>query len=614
MAGSRLASIALLLLAGFAPAWPAGPLGLDALVGWNGVLPEDRAAPLIVSVENDGGRLDCTVSVDIGEGGAAVAPRSSLVLSEPAVIPAHSVKRIPFVIPPLAPRRFLTLRVTAGGREAASTRVELPAPVRDRITVGVSSGMSLDFLGDLSEGVRVVYPHVENLPVGWAAYGGVERVVVHDLAFQDLGARQESALRGWIFSGGTLVVSGGPAALRLPGSSLDALLPVEVTGLTEARNLSGLAPLAGSSAAPRGPFAIARSHVRDGAIIADQGGVPLVAVRRIGRGAVYFLAFDCSLEALVRWPGNAALWRSLAGGPALTAARIEAREPIEDPWLKALSRQDGFSFPRPAVAAAFLAGLLAALVPVVNRWVGRRLRSRVRAAVLLATAALASVFAFFLFSRRLFPPEAVLLEASSARTVSGSGLAAATERVGVFATEARRVDLRVAGRDVLVQEGAATRDARGVRVLEVLSGEDTVLSRVNLPRFGSRLFQLEAIRELDVRVTMGGTAGSPKVSVENRSPSALKGCFLSFEGRLYPVPDVAPGAREERAATPAAGLGAVIPDPARQAFWEAAGAAGSGAVPVLFAWLDRPLLGVDPSRGTRALDSERLHLLAVEVP
>jgi hypothetical protein len=387
---------------------------------------------------------------------------------------------------------------------------------------------------------------------------------------------------------------------------------VEVTGLAEARVLSGLAGVAAGSPLPRGPFVVARSRLRSGTLVAQQGGAPLIAVRKIGHGSVYFLSFDCALEPLVSWPGNAALWRLLAGGETRPPDRIETRDPVDDPWLKGASEPAVFTFPRPAALVAFLGGFLAALLPVVNLWVGRRMASLARAAVLAGVALAASGCALFLFTRTLFSPDAILLEASAAETVSGSGLARVTERLGVFATEARTVDLRFAARGVLVRESPARGSAPSARRLEVLTGEDTVLADVVLRRFGSRLFQLQAMRDLDVRFEARGPARSPLVAMENRSPFALTGCFLSFEGALYPLPDLPPGARVEASAVSAASPAAAIPDPARLAFWELAGSTGSEGAPVLYAWLEQPLVPMEPPPGTRRAAGQRLHLLAVE--
>jgi hypothetical protein len=206
----------------------------------------------------------------------------------------------------------------------------------------------------------------------------------------------------------------------------------------------------------------------------------------------------------------------------------------------------------------------------------------------------------------------VFLDASTVEAVSGGGLARVTEKVGVFGSEARTLDLRVQGRDVQVGESLPRGTAAARRgSLEVMCGSDTVLTGVQLPRFGGRLFLLEAVRPLPVRAELGGSSLEPAVTLANDSSLMLSGGFLSLGGKLYPLGDVPPGFRGQRKLAAALQQTEAIPDAERLSFWEQAGGRFSG--PVLYAWLERPLLAAEAPRGARLIAGPSLHLLALEV-
>jgi hypothetical protein len=63
-----------------------------------------------------------------------------------------------------------------------------------------------------------------------------------------------------------------------------------------------------------GPYLVAAGSLRQGELLLHQEGLPLLARRDWGRGAVYFLALDPALAPLRDWDGNEALWGLVAGG------------------------------------------------------------------------------------------------------------------------------------------------------------------------------------------------------------------------------------------------------------------------------------------------------------
>jgi hypothetical protein len=176
-------------------------LSMDVALGWNGVVRAERYTPVIVSLENSGRKISCTVKLDVVSGSEIRGTQSVLTLAQDASIPARSRKRLFFVFPMPVAYRPLGVRVISGDKEILTQSIDLGgAMISDKLIVAVSSELSMDFLSSLMQGVRVVYPHVENLPESWAGYDGVDTVVFHDSAFQSLRSAQVAALTQWVFS------------------------------------------------------------------------------------------------------------------------------------------------------------------------------------------------------------------------------------------------------------------------------------------------------------------------------------------------------------------------------------------------------------------------------
>jgi hypothetical protein len=587
----------------------------DALVGWNGVARGERFAPLLVTVDNPGPRLSARIDVRVLWGSSLRGTLAERTLTREALVTAGATRRIPFVIPLPRDARTLSVRVSSGGAELARDEVDLRSvSTEDRLVAAVSSELSFDFLSGLSDrvsAVRTVYPRVDDLPESWAGYDGVEMVVVHDTYFQQLRAAQVAALERWVASGGVLVFTGGADALQLASAGFARLLPVEVTGIRQRGDLASVASFLQLPRGPRGNMVIAESRLLAGTVRASQDGLPLLVQRRLGQGAIWFAAFDPTLPPLDSWDGSLSLWRIMIENsrpPTLESAFVD---PVDDTWMKALFANPPLSFPTPLFVLALAGGYVALLVPLVvgrfSRWIG----ARARIALLLAIPLAASVTGWLAFNRMLFRPGAQALEASTVEMVSGDGLALVTEKLGLFTARAETCQFALTGADSIVDEvsplGNAARvaDARardasprqsGPDGLVIDAGRTTTVRNVSFGRFGSRLFLLKAVVALPIRVSVSES----ECVIANASPWAIRGCFLSRNGRGFPMGDVAAGAtvRATLQAADGVSLGeplgfAKIAGGARKAdFISRAGAQGRETA-VVMGWLDRSVLAVE---------------------
>ncbi len=589
---------------------------MDVAVGWNGVVRSGFYSPLIVSLENQGKKLQCTVSVDVRTGSELRGTVFTSTYSQQAVLPARSGKRLFFVLPFSNATLPVIARVQVGGAEILSKEVDVGSKiVEQKIVMAISSELSLDFLSGLIEGIRVVYPHIENLPDSWAGYDAVDMVVLHDTAFQNLRAAQVSALEQWVFSGGALVVSGGPPALQLLTSGLQRLLPVEIGDLEPRSRIRSLGEAVGRRGELSGEMILARSRPRTGSVLAEEDGIPILAERRLGSGFVRFLAFDCTQKPAVSWSGNAALWKLLSARGARPAEGGPAVDPVDDPWLKGILGAQDVSFPSGIVLFATLAGYFIAIFAVTLLWKKKGAKALVRAVLIFFLAAAATASTWVLFRLVLYRGD-FMVEASIAEAVSGDGLAKITGKVAFVSTGGGEFGVSTPIKTVTAVDAVPLHRGSTVRSLLIESGSGTEFKSIRLGKFGSRLLTLEAVAEMEVSAEISGSDSRRTLVVENGSPYALESCFIRYKSSLYRVADVPAGGRAERSfgvSEDGDGVDAVLPDVRRYAFFKQVRDGFDREKPLFFAWTDVSMLSLESLSDAAAFADRSVNLLAVEV-
>ncbi|MGA2614907.1 MAG: hypothetical protein ABSG38_15830 [Spirochaetia bacterium] len=524
----------------------------EAIVGFNGVAREGRFAPVILSIENPGARMIARISLSVTWGGLRGPPPGRTITRE-AVLDEGATSRFPFVIPLPRNVRAVHASVTSQGVEVGSLDIETRSlTTQSRIVVGISSDLSLDAvsaLGGSDGSLRVVYPRLDDLPRSWPGYDGVDAVIVHDTYFRQLRSDQLDAIQRWVLGGGVLVFTGGAAALQHQSAGFGDLLPVQVNGLTQREGIS--VPVGGGE--PRrlpGSVELADAQVTAGKILAAAGTIPLMVQRRLGRGTVWFLAFDPTAPQLARWDGLLSLWRSILSGDRLPAAGLASKPAMEDPWIAAVFAAAAVSFPPVYAVLAFVGAYLALLAPLLLAGTRGGIRSRTRLALLGAVCIAATTAGWSLFNRVLFDPGLQIIDAARVDARSGDGLALVTEKIGFYAASARPVEARLGGSDAVV-ETAALRTPQNLPLAEphllLLQAASGVLVRgIDVERLGARLLVVQDPVPFDVTARVGVSGSSIQTFVSNGSSKPLLGCYMLVSGRAFPLGDVAAGAAVQR--------------------------------------------------------------------
>jgi hypothetical protein len=157
----------------------------------------------------------------------------------------------------------------------------------------------------------VAFLGTDDLPEAGSAWNALDILIFHDADSGQLTAGQLTALKGWVSTGGQLVVSGGPSWQRTSAALTD-LLPVTISGSQSLDDLPVLSTRTGIPFRDPGPYLITTSSLRSGELLLHQDDLPILARQRNGRGNVYFLALDPNLAPLLDWDGSELVWAEVA--------------------------------------------------------------------------------------------------------------------------------------------------------------------------------------------------------------------------------------------------------------------------------------------------------------
>jgi hypothetical protein len=548
----RLAVVLVLLALLCAPprAMAADAVDIAAVVGFSDTFRPGHWTPLTVTVTNRGsdlsGELEVQVTADdVLRGRPLVTShRRDLELQR------DSRKSLQFTVLPQGLSHPLVIRVRSGGRELAQAEVDLRTRfASERLLLVLSRNADLDLLNDSSvDGLRVLYPHPELLPVHWRGYDAVAAIVLRGVSLERLSTRQFDALHKWIAQGGILAVSGGADYALLRSPRLGALLPATPLGMKR-MDAAALQRAFSSSLDVSRPVHVNRLGALRGRVRLRADDTALIVERALGLGRVLYLAFDVAGYPFDRWEGMRGLWLdSLRLPPSTMVPPAVAESGFQSP-LAALIRAEATYFPAYSTAFLFLILYLGVLlascaIPVrgTRRWWLASV-SRWAVPVLFAPAA------WLLFGPAAFPRGATAAAVALIEPFPDSGYARLGLELGVYSNRSGALRLEYHGAEPVLypprqaqREGKAedwvfdegprpfieTSDRRRY-VLHALPGEDVIA------------FRLDASVHDE---TMG-----PRLVLDNASGRTLEDAWLVFDGYAYEIGSIAAGARVERKLT-----------------------------------------------------------------
>lgn len=314
------------------------PVQMDVRPLFGLTVPPYGCLPLQITVQNDGPSVNATLVV---EPSRWQAERRHFI---PLPLPTGTRKTVvalPFVLP-----NSMSVKVRLDGVRPMPEHILPVTPnefVRLAVVVGDEIG-GLEFLHKLNRQVPSqpsrprpappglssitwswTYCRPEDLPDKTAAFTGVSVLVLASGA-ERLTRAQWEAIRRWVMMGGVLIVPGGSAAIYLRHVVLAALLPIQNWRTQEWRDWRALSAWLQTPIVSE-PCFITVGQLRPGAkALCGANGVPLVAVRPYGWGAVVFTAFNLWDKPFRGWHGLPVLWhRTVVPWTTQTVAEIWER-------------------------------------------------------------------------------------------------------------------------------------------------------------------------------------------------------------------------------------------------------------------------------------------------
>lgn len=364
------------------------------------------AFPLAVQLESRSGNYQGVLSVTVGGFGY------QREYQYPIDLPAGSRKVV--VATPIVSRYGdqATVRFTARG-----VNIEVKQPIQRVLETDQLAVLVGDLIGGLgvleqvqttenpleidystsrpSRGkYQVAYCRPELFPEQAIALSGAQAIVLGP-GVERLRAEQWNALRQWVMLGGVLIAPGGAGAVYLQNPALQALLPVQTQGTQTVSQLRAIGDWTGARP-PSGGATITQARLKTGATLLTQDGLPMIAIRPYGLGAVVFLAFN-PLDAPMRdYNARARFWQRLLNqtpsfAPSFSIAAIHQSQGGYDRWGRAQITTDIELKPPSVALIIVLLSLYFLLVVPVNYWTLKRLRALDWAWVVTPLIALAFV-------------------------------------------------------------------------------------------------------------------------------------------------------------------------------------------------------------------------------
>ncbi|MFZ5909443.1 MAG: hypothetical protein ACOYYU_05460 [Chloroflexota bacterium] len=540
-------------LVAFAPELPGGraaraqksaDLTLSAQAGFDGYCMEGEWIPVQVTVENRGAGLEARVQVATKtgqEGNAAYAVDVSL--------PTVSRKQFFLYVQPPEILRTLTVSLVSEGETLAKQQLKVSCLSPESLLVGLLVENPAPYAAlnaiQLQDGfVRVAELQPSDLPGQAQGWDALDALVVSGVDTGVLTAEQRQALELWLAGGGQLLAVGGPR-WQVTLAGLEEFLPVEVSGSRSVADLSALSSYFQGAETLETGAVLASGRMREGArALVWQEGVPLLAVREIGFGRVWFLAADPGLQPLNKWNGIPALYTQLF-----------AERPFRPPWAdgkwdtyeanRALSTLSELGIPSILLICGWL-GLYVMVVGPLNFLFLRRVKRPDLAWVTVPALVVGFTFLAYLSGFLTLGRKPALNRLAVVQAWEGVEDARVHALVGVYSPRRAMYTLESGDGFLSLPFSGSGSDLQSGGWLSLRDGAQTVLPDVRVESGGMKTVALDGNipalpLEHDLVITVDDLGATLAGQVTNLGAYPLRDAMLVTPGGYEELGDLSPG-------------------------------------------------------------------------
>lgn len=385
--------LGLLLLTAFSPyRQDTSDIELEVRAGFGGYFRAGKWLPVQVTIRNSGSDFRGTLQVrarDIGD-------NAETLYQAPLAVARNSPKTIFIYVSLEDQRPDIQVEVVDNKGRIVEVVHERLTQVRPRdilyVVLTESPMGTVDVTSrqlGIGEMVQVNW-NLRDIPDEADALRSIDVMMLFDIRNGRLSQSQQEALAAWVYSGGHLILHGGPN-WQYTLDFFDALLPTTPQGLATVETFTALGNFLGrpsnTLAAGENPYVITTNTPRTASeVLVVVDDVPLVVRALRGGGVVDFIAADPMTEPLSIYNDIDTLWFNLiVSGPPRPSWAYD----FED-WTtanRAIRIISGYSLPSALQMLGFLGVYIVLIGPanyLVLRQLGRRELAWITIPILIA--------------------------------------------------------------------------------------------------------------------------------------------------------------------------------------------------------------------------------------
>ncbi len=359
----------------------------------------------------------------------------------------------------------------------------------------------------------------------------------------------------WVARGGMLVGLGRPGG----GSALSALadlLPVTPGNPVTLASLASLGDLIATPITPTGQLLVPSATLRDvpdfsARALAMQDGVPLVAMRDLGRGHVAYVGLSPAVAPLKGWDGTVPLFKRIIAEHPVRFSANASRRVDYSPSLF-LSYGDlfdipGLDLPSEGILGLFLLVYIIIIGPI-NFIVLRRMKRGELAWLTIPAVVLVFSLGAYVVGYGAKGGDLLAVRSNVIHTAPGVPRASVAHFFGIFSPQRGTYNMEVVSDSAIseISPSGYSSSSRPENPALVTGGGDTGptrLSNVNVNTWSLRAFMAEsalpAEPPLEVNLHLGDDA--IEGTVRNRSSVELQDVALVRGGETQLIGTLAPG-------------------------------------------------------------------------
>lgn len=520
---------------------------MEATLGLQGTIRLEKWNVVTVRLHNAGPPLQATLGVRVWRGSELRDDLHRTSYTRAVELPSRARKRFTFTVPITSTAYPVEVFLQT---DTATPLLQQQLNLREALTteqliLGLTHDLSLDFLATVFQThTRVVYLAPQELPPYWQGYDSVSAIVVKGISLQSLSEAQMTALRQWLARGGTMVVAGDPQYALLQEPRLGELLPVQVLGLQQFEALPAFATHYGV-ALPDASLLTVQAHLTRGRVLVGTPDAPLLAERSFGAGRVVFLALDYAVRPFVSWAGNTALWKEiLQPTDTVDFSRVFAELGLLDethPIMRLLKRPI-LTYPSHLALSLFLIAYCSSL-GVLFWWMRRGSRRRWLGWGCVVICMLGFfVWAYMGYAAYGLRQAGLVFDLSTIEILPETGYGRVHGYLGLFAASGGSFTLPLRQPNTLLRHTFTRGAGRAGQAFEVTTDGPPMIRQIVLEPWALRLFSVESMIPAPVHTTANRHVSGLTVQVENRSTLPLQGTIVIYQGVLFPLGSLAPGA------------------------------------------------------------------------